>query len=537
MDGAGEPARGVLPPRTAPIRFAAFTLDLDGCVLSKQDGVEVPLTRNEFALLREFVRHPGRVLSRDYLLDALAGKRADPYDRSVDVLVGRLRRKIEPDAKQPTLIVTALGQGYKFATAVAETARFPSPEAAVFASARAPPRLSIVVLPFANMSGDPEQDYFVDGVTESLTTGLTRIDGSFVIGRNTAFTFRGKAVDLKQIGRELNVRYVLEGSVQRTNQRMRVSVQLIDAESGAHVWAERFDKQLADLFDMQDEIVARLANALYAQLLAAEARRMERAPTPDSMDLCLRARASWHKGCVLEYLTEARRLYERALVLDPANAWGLVGIATVDTIIAQTFFPDDRVARLTAAEAAATAAVSLAPENAHAHMCLGFVRTYTDRVVQGIRECERALDLDRNLADAQGRIGGAKILLGLAAETETHIHEALRLSPRDTFVYGWCFFAGAANFFLGKEEEATAWLRRAIEANRNFPTSHFFLAAALSRIGRLSEARLEAQAGLALNPALTISRYRASTPSDNASVREGRGRFMDGLRIAGVPEG
>ena len=137
-----------------------------------------------------------------------------------------------------------------------------------------PPRLSIVVLPFANLSGDPEQDYFVDGVTESLTTDLSRISGSFVIGRHTAFTYKGKAVDLKQIGRELNVRYVLEGSVQRSGNRLRVNVQLIDAETGNHLWAERFDKPIADLFDMQDEIVSRLANTLNAQLIGL--RRGER---------------------------------------------------------------------------------------------------------------------------------------------------------------------------------------------------------------------------------------------------------------------
>ena len=153
------------------------------------------------------------------------------------------------------------------------------------------PRLSIVVLPFANIGGDPEQEHFVDGVTESLTTDLSRIRGSFVIGRNTAFTYKGKAFDLKQIGRELNVRYVLEGSVQRGGNRMRVNVQLIEAETGSHLWAERFDKPIADLFDMQDEIVARLAGTLSAQLVAAEAARAERAPTPDLLDHYFQGRA------------------------------------------------------------------------------------------------------------------------------------------------------------------------------------------------------------------------------------------------------
>ena len=153
-----------------------------------------------------------------------------------------------------------------------------------------------MVLPFANIGGDPEQDYFVDGVTESLTTDLSRISGAFVIGRNTAFTFKGKAVDLKQIGRELNVRYVLEGSVQRGGNRLRVNVQLIDAETGNHLWAERFDKPVADLFDMQDEIVSRLANTLNAQLIAAEARRAERSLHPDAMDLDFQGDGCLNKG-------------------------------------------------------------------------------------------------------------------------------------------------------------------------------------------------------------------------------------------------
>ncbi len=185
-----------------------------------------------------------------------------------------------------------------------------------------PPHVSIVVLPFANMSGDPEQEYFVDGVTETLTTDLSRILGAFVIGRNTAFTYKGKPVDLKRIGRELNVRYVLEGSVQRAGARMRVNIQLIDAENGNHLWAERFDKPVADLFEMQDEIVARLANSLSAQLIAAEAQRAERAPNPNSMDLCFQGWAWLNKGVTPDNLAQARRLFEHALALDPANVWG-----------------------------------------------------------------------------------------------------------------------------------------------------------------------------------------------------------------------
>ena len=186
------------------------------------------------------------------------------------------------------------------------------------------------MLPFANLGGDPEQDYFVDGITESLTTDLSRISGSFVIARNTAFTFKGKAMDVQKLGRELNVRYVLEGSVQRGGNRLRVNVQLIDVETGNHLWAERFDKPITDLFDMQDEIVSSLANTLNAQLIEAEARRAERSLHPDAMDLSFQGSSCWNKGMTAEHMAQARGFFERALTLDPGNIEALVGIAAVD---------------------------------------------------------------------------------------------------------------------------------------------------------------------------------------------------------------
>src|ERR1700741_3656998 len=192
------------------------------------------------------------------------------------------------------------------------------------------PRLSIVVLPFANIGGDPEQEYFVDGVTESLTTDLSRISGAFVIARNTSFTFKGKAIDVKKLGRRLNVRYVLEGSVQRSGNRLRVNVQLVDAETGNHLWAERFDKPIANLFDMQDEIVSRLANTLNAQLVAAEARRAEGVLHPDAMDLYFQGTAWLNKGSNPETNSQARTFFERSLALDPQNIEALVGSAIVD---------------------------------------------------------------------------------------------------------------------------------------------------------------------------------------------------------------
>jgi TolB-like protein len=399
-----------------------------------------------------------------------------------------------------------------------------------------PPRLSIVVLPFANLGGDPEQEYFVDGVTESLTNDLSRISGSFVIGRNTAFTYKEKHVDLKQIGHELNVRYVLEGSVQRSGNRLRVNVQLIDSETGAHLWAERFDKPLADLFDMQDEIVARLANALNPQLTAAEARRAERAPHPDSVDLQFQGMAWLNKGPSPEYLARARGCFEHALALDPGNIEALVGTAVVDYARFVAFYAENRVPLLAAAEASLTKVLSVAPEHALAHLCMGRVQIQTNRARQGIAECERALALDRNLATAHANIGQGNLFLGRAEETEGHILEALRLSPRDPIAYSWMALAGGARLHLGEYEESVAWLHRSIQNNRNASIAHFFLAAGLAQLSRIEEARAAIKTGLAMNPMFTINRFRAGAESDNLTFLTQRERVYEGMRKAGVPE-
>jgi TolB-like protein/class 3 adenylate cyclase/tetratricopeptide (TPR) repeat protein len=398
------------------------------------------------------------------------------------------------------------------------------------------PRLSIVVLPFANIGGDPEQEYFVDGMTESLTTDLSRIAGSMVIARNTAFTYKGRPFDVKKIGGELGARYVLEGSVQRAGNRMRLNVQLVDTESGHHLWAERFDKPVADLFDMQDEIVARLAGALSTHLVAAEARRAERAPHPDSMDLYFQGMACINNGEIPEYMLQARNFFARALALDPGNVEALVGSAYVDSVVAGHLFSKDRQERFAAAEMSLTRALSLAPNHAWAHMMLGHAYIFTNRATHGMAECQRALALDRNLAMAHACIGQAKYFTGRGEETEAHVLEALRLSPRDTNAYVWMVFAGNAKQQLGAQEEALAWYRRAVEINRNLPVTHFFLAAALALLGRLDEARSAAHAGLALDPTFTVARFRAGASSDNPVYLRQRESICEGMRRAGVPK-
>jgi TolB-like protein/Flp pilus assembly protein TadD len=399
------------------------------------------------------------------------------------------------------------------------------------------PHLSMVVLPFTNLGGDPEQEYFVEGVTESLTTDLSRIAGSFVIGRHTAFTYKGKRVDLRQIGRELNVRYVIEGSVQHNGMRLRVNVQLIDAAGGNHLWAERFEKPIADLFEMQDEIVTRLAYTLGSQLVVAEARRAERSPNPDAMDLTFQGQAWLYKGSNPEHLAKARAFFERALAIDHRSVGALVGMGYLDMMIGAALLTDDRAARFAAAETNLTKAISLAPDNAIAHLNLAPVYIFTNRAVEGIAECEHALRLDRNVAAAHAGIGIAKFFLGRSAETEGHVLEALRLSPRDLRAHQWLHIVGAAKFQLGVYDEAINWLRRGIEANPNFPTAHFSLAAALALHGEVDEAKATATRALALNPSYTIRRLCAIKSSENPTYLAGHERLCEGLRLAGILEG
>jgi TolB-like protein/Flp pilus assembly protein TadD len=399
-----------------------------------------------------------------------------------------------------------------------------------------PPHLSIVVLPFANIGGDPEQEYFVDGVTDSLTTDLSRISNAFVIARNTAFTYKGKAADVKQIGRDLNVRYALEGSVQRGKDRLRVNVQLVETETGAHLWSERFDKPIADFFDMQDEIVARLANQLRAELVLAEAKRAERTPHPDSIDLYFQGRALYYQSFTPDGLARAREFYQRALELDGSNVDALVGAATVDVIAGTSYMTDDPRAMLAEAEASLTKALARAPNHAGAHHEMGVLLRATNRAQRAIEEQERALAIDPNMAVARAQMGVTQMVLGRAEETEAYVLEAIRLSPRDPMMYLFLYFVGMAKAYLGEYTQALPWLRKSIDANRNFPLTFFHLAACFAHLGQLEEARQEAKTGLAVDPKFTLARFRVGAQSNNPVHLAQRARLEKGMRLAGVPE-
>lgn len=402
-----------------------------------------------------------------------------------------------------------------------------------------PPRLSIVVLPFVNLGGDPEQEYFVDGVTESLTTDLSRIPGAFVIAHNSALTYKGKPVDTRQIGRELSVRYVMEGSIQSVGSRIRVNAQLIDAETRAHLWAERFDKLRADLFDMQDEITARLARMIGIELVAAEGRRAERErpDNMDAMDLAMRGWAIINQPSSVDDARRARAHFEAALRLDDLNIDALVGLAETYELDGRSFVSRDLSEQIRAAEAATAKALRTAPNNALAHYVRATVLHRMRASERALRECELAIGLDQNLALAHAYAGFMKLVLGRPEETEAHVAEAIRLSPRDPQLSHWYFYRGAADVYMGRVDDAVEPLQKAVELNPNHNLNHFFLAAALALLSREVEAAEACATGQRLDPTFSVAKFRDLAPSINPVFLALRERVYDGMRKAGVPEG
>jgi TolB-like protein/tetratricopeptide (TPR) repeat protein len=414
-----------------------------------------------------------------------------------------------------------------------------SPRTAAAAAPHAvTPRLSIVVLPFLNLGGKSEEDYFVDSVTESLTTDLSRIPGAFVIARNTAFTFKNKPADARVIGRELGVRYVMEGSVQGSGDRIRVNAQLIDTGTGAHLWAERFDKPRADIFDMQDEITTRLARTVGIELVAAEGRRAERERpnNMDAVDLTMRGWAILNQPLSLRRDRAACDLFEAALRLDDSNVEALIGLAFYHGNELRTFASTNRDEQLRIAQMAISEALRLAPTNALAHFVQANLLHVSGATERALRELELAIAIDRNLAWAHADAGFLKVLLGRAEEAEVDLTNAIRLSPRDPGLDRWYALLGIADLFLGRLEPALDRLRKSVEMNPNVAMPHFFLAAALALSGRATEAREVRTAGFDLDPHFTVARFRNERRSENPTFLAQRERIYEGLRLAGVLE-
>jgi TolB-like protein len=401
----------------------------------------------------------------------------------------------------------------------------------------AAPRLSLAVLPFLNLSSGNPYDHLVDGITETLTTDLARLTGLFVVSRSAAFAYRDKQIDARQVGRELGVRYILEGSVQPAGKRIRLNAQLVDAESGAHLWAERFDKERANPLDLQDEVTSRLSRTIHVELIAVESRRVAR-ERPDGLDAVDHTRgwAAWNQHLSLEAAREARSFFEAALRLDPDNVDALIGVASAHTWEVNMYVSDDRVGQLRSAEAAATKALNLAPDNAQAHLTYGLVLYAMRAPDRALREFEFAIGLGGKLAAAHSYLGLMKVFLGRPSETYAHVAEAMRLSPRDPLLFLWHFYIGVADIHRGRVVQPLESLRKSVEINPNWGLSQFVLAGALGLAGLLAEAAEVCEVARRLAPNFTIAKFRAEAVSDNSVYLARREYFCEGLRLAGAPE-
>jgi adenylate cyclase len=412
----------------------------------------------------------------------------------------------------------------------------PSPTPAVVGSVA--PRLSIVVLPFANLSNDPEQQYFVDGITEDLTTDLSRIAHMFVISRNTAFTYRNKSVDAKHIGRELGVRYVLEGSIRRSGNQVRVNAQLINTETDSHIWAERFDRDTSALFALQNEITGRIANTLSLVMISAATAR----PTnnPDALDYIFRGRAASAKPPSPEKYEEEIGLFEHALMIDPQSveAKGLLaGMLAARVLDGMT---RSRAADIKRSEGLVGEALAASPRSPLAHWAKGQLLRAQNRYDEAIPEYETVLAFHRNSAGTLHALAQCKMLTGSIEETIPLEEQAILLSPRDPLIGNWYDWIGRVHLLQSRIDEAIVWFEKARSANPRHANAHIFLAAAYGLKGETGRAAAE----------LTEAR-RLSGEGSYSSIARLRTRgywgipkirtlyettFFVGLRKAGVPE-
>jgi TolB-like protein/class 3 adenylate cyclase/Tfp pilus assembly protein PilF len=429
---------------------------------------------------------------------------------------------------------------------------FLGPNRPAAVASNAPPplaaqRLSVVVLPFANLGGDPAQDYLADALTDQLTTAIARIRDSFVIARNTAFTYKGKPVDAKAIGKELGVRYVLEGSVLPGSNQVRVNAQLIDADSGAHLWADQFDTPRADLLQAQDQIVARLARGMQVQLPQAEAARAKRTPTanPDADDLALQCGAGAQKGGYAGKVAEAGyRLCEQALAVDPNNVRALTWLSVKFSAQVGSGLSVDPKGDLKRADELASKALALDPNYAGAHSAMGDLRLSQGRLDESIAEYERALVLDPALVSAVGGPGSDYILLGQFEKSLEYFDKAIRLSPHDPTLGMWYEGESDGYFALKQYDQAIEWARRGIAIDPNAdPWLYLNLIPALALGGHEAEAHEALQNYLASVPSApkTIAAWKAAAAPyikmPNPRYAEIWDQRFDGLRKAGMPEG
>ncbi len=519
-----------------------FRLDAEAAILFRS-GQPTTLGPRAVALLCAFVERPGVPISKEALLSAGWGGRA-VEESNLAVQIAALRRVLGEAPGGEAWIETLPRRGYRYVgpvdveVPVASVARS-VPPTADGPELALPNQPSIAVLPFQNMTGDATQEYFADGVVEEITTALSRFRSLFVIARNSSFTYKARSVDVKQVGRELGVRYVLEGSVRKAGDRLRITGQLIDASTGAHLWADRFDGSLEDVFDLQDRIAASVAGAIAPRLEQAEIERVKRKPTDslDAYDYYLRGMASYHRPPFAnrDATSEALRLFGRAIDLDPEFATAYAMAAYCYVMRRGSGNMTDPAWENAEATGLARRAIELGRDDALAIGTGGFVLAYVAADLDaGVALIERGLGLNPNLAPLWFYSGYAALWLGEPDKAIDRFARAMRLSPLDPTMPRMQAATADAHFHAGRFDEAASWATTAL---REAPDHHNALrisAASNALTGRLDRAQSAIARLRQVDPVLRLSNLQGSQGPYRRA--EDTARYENALRKAGLPE-
>jgi TolB-like protein/cytochrome c-type biogenesis protein CcmH/NrfG len=513
-------------------QFEDFVLDPERREL-RRSGALVSLEPQVFDLLLYLVRNRERVVTRDNLLDAIWNGRV-VSESTLTSRINAARRAVNDTGEQQRLIRTIARKGVRFVGEVTEVTEATKPAGAAAptpAGLPLPDRPAIAVLPFTNMSGEDGQDYFSDGMSEDIITALSKLRWFFVIARNSSFIYKGRTVHLRQIAEELGVRYVVEGSVRKDGDRVRITAQLNDTATGSHLWAERYDRQLADVFAVQDEITERIVAAIEPQLYAAESFRAGRKPpgSMDAWDLLMRALSHYWRVTRQDHVV-AQALLEKAIALDPnyGKALGLLGTSYMFTAHMGWM---EMAAAMPVAERAARAAIRADDEDAWAHNALGHVDLFARRFEDSLAEFETALRLNPNFALAQGYYGLALSYCGRWQDADEAARRAIRFSPRDPYAPVYFGIAAYARFLGGDDEEAIRLAQEALRQRSDFVGAHRVLTAAAGMAGHGEMASAALKELRRAQPNVSLAWIAEFMPIKLTPDRE---RYLEGFRRAGL---
>ncbi|MBF9030995.1 tetratricopeptide repeat protein [Rhodobacterales bacterium HKCCE3408] len=508
--------------------FNGNRLDIDRRELWR-DGHPVTVEPGVFDLIEYLVLNRDRVISKDELIEAVWDGRI-VSESTLTSRITAARQAIGDSGQEQRLIRTVARKGVRFVADLSSPATAVPDPAAPTLPPRTMDKPSIAVLPFTNMSGDPEQEYFSDGISEDIIMGLSRLRWFFVIARNSSFAYKGQALDVRQIGRELGVDYLLEGSVRKSGQRVRISCQLLDAGTGNHLWSERYDRDLTDVFALQDEITENVVAAIEPELVAAEGHRAERRSAEDLQAWDMVARALPHFWrFTAESSAEAIIILQTAVDRFPdyAPANSMLSFARLFSAYVGWSAVDRKEA-----ESLAFHAMQVDEQDPWAHVAAGFLAMTDRRTEDSLRHYRRALELNPNFAAAIGFVGFTLALDGRCDEAFDCFQRATRMNPKEAFTN--IFFApyGAAYYLAGDYDEAIRWGRQAVQLRPGHMGGYRILAASLAQAGRLDEAR-EVMATLQrLQPEISVAWIREYVPYTDRVID----KFLEGMRKAGLPD-